>query len=463
MKAYRLSVNLKLGLVLFAGGIAIASLWYTNTLAEQLREREQSIIQLWATALAQIPKAAAQGSNNPYLPELRELDQFLQNGSLTDSNGEPLTPAEAANLRRAVVWAMGMPPASDLTFIQDAFLEPNAFGIPAILVDSTRTTPVIWQNVPVEVESLAGLTGADSSRVVQRLARLQAEMLGQHEPILIDLTYPSFDGGPPDRFVQYMLYGESELVKDLRRFPFVQLVFVALFVLLGYLTFSYVRRSEQSSLWVGMAKEAAHQLGTPISSLMGWLEVLRMPDSGQMAEQAALGEIEKDIARLERVTARFSDIGSLPRLEVQPVKPVVDAITEYMRQRLPTSGRTITLKSDIPDNLSAQLNPELFEWVIENLIKNALDAIDADQGSIEVTGKRFEDSIRLDVIDTGKGIDRRDLKHVFKPGYSTKKRGWGLGLSLAKRIVEDYHGGSLLLHASRPGEGTTFRIEIPAA
>lgn len=463
MKAYRLSVNLKLGLVVFASGIAIASLWYTNSLAEQLREREQSIIQLWATALAQIPKAAAQGSNNPYLPELRSLDQFLQAGTLTDGNGVRLTPAELANLRRAVVWAMGMPPASDLTFIQDAFLEPNAFGIPAILVDSSKTTPVIWQNVPVEVESLAGLTGPDSARTVQRLRKLQESMLEQHEPILIDLTYPSLDGGPPDRFVQYMLYGESELVQDLRRFPFVQLIFVALFVLIGYLTFSYVRRSEQTSLWVGMAKEAAHQLGTPISSLMGWLEVLRMPESEPMRERAALEEIEKDIARLERVTARFSDIGSLPRLEVQPLKPVVDTIVTYMRQRLPTQGRKITLTSEVPEGLNANLNPELFEWVIENLIKNALDAIDAPDGSIQVLARQFEDRIRIDVTDSGKGIDRRDAKHVFKPGYSTKKRGWGLGLSLAKRIVEDYHGGSLDLLASRPGEGSTFRIEVAVA
>lgn len=462
MKAYRMSVNLKLGLIVFAVAIAVASLWYTNSLAEQLREREQSIIELWAMALAQVPKAAAQGAANPYQDELRELDRVLQQGTLTGPGARPLSPAQRENLRRAVVWAQGMPPANDLTFILDAFLEPNAFGIPAILVDSSMSQAVIWRNVPVAFETLVGVTGPDSARAARTLARLQEEMRASHEPIPIDLTYPSFDGGPPSRLVQYMLYGESELVRDLRRFPFVQLLFVALFVLVGYLSFSYVRRSEQSSLWVGMAKEAAHQLGTPISSLMGWLEVLRMPEKDRSRDDAALGEIEKDIARLERVTARFSDIGSLPKLETQPVDPVVRSIAEYMRERLPSRGREIRLETHMESGLRAELNPELFEWVIENLIKNAMDAMEAGGGNITIRGRLFEGNVRIDVTDTGKGIDRRDLKHIFKPGYSTKKRGWGLGLSLAKRIVEDYHGGTLTLHASKPGEGSTFRIEIPA-
>lgn len=462
MKAYKLSVNLKLGLILFAVAIAVASLWYTNQLAESLREREQSIIELWALALAQVPKAAAQGAANPYQEELRELDRILQENGLTTDDGTPLTRLEREDLRRAVVWAQGMPPANDLTFILEAFLEPNAFDIPAILVDSTMSEAVIWRNVPVESESFLGVTGQDSTRLADRLQKLQLEMASQHTPIPIDLTYPTTGGGPPNRLVQYMLYGESELVKDLRRFPFVQLLFVALFVLMGYLGFSYVRRSEQSSLWVGMAKEAAHQLGTPISSLMGWLAVLRLPERTEAQEGAALGEIEKDIARLERVTARFSDIGSLPKLVVQPLRPVLDSIVGYMRQRIPSHGKGMSLTADIDAGLTANLNPELFEWVIENLIKNALDAMEKQGGAITLRASRFEDQIRIDVADSGRGIDRGNAKHVFKPGFSTKKRGWGLGLSLAKRIVEDYHGGSLTLLASRPGEGSTFRIEVPA-
>lgn len=455
-----MSVNLKLGLIVFAVAIAVASLWYTNSLAEQLREREQSIIELWAMALAQVPRAAAQGIN-PYEQELRDLNRLLATGEMMDAAGQPLSRTQRETLRRAVVWSQGMPPVNDLTFILEAFMEPD-FGIPHILVDSTDGSAIGWRNVPIEGASLTAMAPPDSARAATVLARLQRDMMAQHDPIRIDLSYGT-PTGETIQWVQYMLYGESALVRDLRRFPFVQLLFVALFVLVGYLSFSYVRRSEQSSLWVGMAKEAAHQLGTPISSLMGWLEVLRMPDVGREQEQTAFGEIEKDIARLERVTARFSDIGSLPKLEVQPVDPVVENIVGYMRHRLPTRGRAIQLTTDLDRGLRASLNPELFEWVIENLIKNAMDAIEGDKGAIQVRGRRFEDRIRVDVADTGKGIDRRDANHVFKPGYSTKKRGWGLGLSLAKRIVEDYHGGTLTLVASKPGEGSTFRIEIPAA
>jgi len=456
MKAYRLSVNLKLGLVVFAVLIAVSSLWYTNSLVEQLRDREQSIIELWTMALAQVPKAAQQGTVNPYRDELRMLDSLLLRGGLSGGADSPLSSTESEDLRRAVVWAEGMPRANDLTFILEAFLEPNAFDIPAILVDSTMSEALIWRNVPVEVESLFGVTREDSARAVRLLGRLVEEMKASHDPIPIDLTYPASDGGVPDRLVQYMLYGESELVRDLRRFPFVQLLFVSLFVLVGYLGFSYVRRSEQSSLWVGMAKEAAHQLGTPISSLMGWVEVLRLPGSAPDQEGAALAEIEKDITRLQRITARFSDIGSLPKLEVQPVAPVLESIVGYMRRRLPKGGKAVTIDVELQPGLEV-------EWVIENLVKNALDALGDAQGLIRVSSRRVEDRVLIEVSDSGKGIDRRDAKLIFKPGYSTKKRGWGLGLSLAKRIVEDYHGGTLSLEAFKAGTGATFRIDLAAA
>lgn len=461
MKAYRLSVNLKLGLIVFAVAIAVSSLWYTNALVQQLRQREASIIQLWALALAQVPKAAQQGSANPYIDEWRTLDRLLADGGLVDLDGQPLTREALDEYRRAVAWAQGMPPSSDLSFILDAFLEPNAFGIPAMLVDSTLQHPVIWRNVPIEEESLISLDSAHAAQVSKRLEEVRLKLLAEHEPIPIDVTFPSVGGGPSFRLVQFMLYGESNLVSDLRRFPLVQLLFVALFVLIGYVGFSYVRRSEQSSLWVGMAKEAAHQLGTPISSLMGWLEILRMPDRTGAQEQTALGEIGHDIDRLKRVTSRFSDIGSMPRLDRQPVDPVISSIVEYMRTRLPAQGRTVRIEADVEGGLHAHLNAELFEWVIENLFKNALDAIDGQNGLIRLTASRVDERIRIDVSDTGRGIERRAARLIFKPGYSTKKRGWGLGLSLAKRIVEDYHGGTLTLLQSRPGGGSTFRIELP--
>lgn len=461
MKAYRVSVNLKLGLIVFAVAIAVASLWYTNDLVDRLREREANIIQLWAMALAQVPKAAQQGALNPYTEEFRDLDQVLLSGGLSAGEGEPLSAERIDAFRRAVAWAEAMPPSSDLTFILDAFLEPNAFGIPAMLVDSSMQEPIIWRNLDVGAESIAELDSAEASKVMARLLEARDRLRAGHEPIPIDVTFPSTGGGPTFRLVQHMLYGESALVTDLRRFPFVQLLFVGLFVLVGYLGFSYVRKSEQSSLWVGMAKEAAHQLGTPISSLMGWLAVLRLPDRTTDQEETALDQIGHDIDRLKRVTSRFSDIGSLPRLQDQPLEPVIRAVFDYMEARLPSHRRSVELTAVVEGGLTAKLNAELFEWVIENLVKNALDAIESTEGEIRLSASKSDDVIRIDVRDTGKGIDRRNARLVFRPGYSTKKRGWGLGLSLAKRIVEDYHGGALILLQTRPGAGSTFRIELP--
>ncbi len=462
MKAYRVSVNLKLGLIAFAMAIAVASLWYTNDLVDRLREREASIIQLWAMALAQVPKAAQQGAQNPYMEELRGLDRALAGGEVPAGGGGALSREQVDAFRRAVAWAQGMPPSSDLTFILDAFLEPNAFGIPAMLVDSSMQEPVIWRNLDVGAESIAELDRDRAAEVMERLLQARDRLQAAHDPIPIDVTFPSTDGGPGFHLMQHMLYGESALVTDLRRFPFVQLLFVALFVLVGYLGFSYVRRSEQSSLWVGMAKEAAHQLGTPISSLMGWLAVLRLPDRTGEQEETALDQIGHDIDRLKRVTSRFSDIGSLPRLVRQPLEPVVRTVLDYMEARIPSHRRSVVLTAEVEDGMSALLNAELFEWVIENLVKNALDAIESTEGEIRLKASRAEDVIRIDVQDSGRGIDRRNARLVFRPGFSTKKRGWGLGLSLAKRIVEDYHGGTLVLLHSRPGAGSTFRIELPA-
>jgi len=197
---------------------------------------------------------------------------------------------------------------------------------------------------------------------------------------------------------------------------------------------------------------------------MGWLEYLRMRDSqkNETDHDETYQEIEKDIERLTRVAGRFSDIGSLPKLELQSVGLVIESTTDYMRRRLPQSGSAfIRLNVVSEPGLEAPLNAELFEWVIENLLKNALDAIESERGRIDVLASSFEDKIRIDVRDTGKGIDRRNWKNIFRPGFSTKKRGWGLGLSLAKRIVEDYHGGTLSLVQSKTGQGSTFRIELP--
>lgn len=450
MKAYRVSVTLKLGLVVFAVLIAVASLAYTQRLVQRLGEREQFIIRLWAAAQERVAETSLHV--NPYLGDFGVLERLVH------SPGSDIDTLTRERLREAIDWARGMPPAGDLTLASEILLQGH-FGVPAIIVDSALGRPVAWHNVGV-APSLDMLQPADSARAARRLLSRVDEMGRVHRPISIDLRSPD-DGTAQLR--QYVYYDESNLIKELRIFPYLQLIIVGLFVLVGYLGFSYVRRSEQRSLWVGMAKEAAHQLGTPISSLMGWTELMKTGALEATHQAQALEDMDEDIRRLQRVASRFSDIGSLPRLNVQEVGPVVQQIAEYMRKRMPRHARRITLETDVETDLRAPINEELFEWVVENLLKNALDAIEGEEGRITVVARRRDSTVVIDVEDTGKGIERRDFRNVFRPGYSTKKRGWGLGLSLAKRIVEDYHRGKLTLAQSRPGEGSTFRIEIPAA
>jgi hypothetical protein len=433
-----------------------------------LRQQETAIAKLWGQSLQQVFRVAQESATNPYQSEFRYLE------SAFDRTGaeSPLTELYAENLvdefRRAMSWARTMPSTGDLDFILNTFLEPNAFNIPAILVDSSLGKPTQWWNLDLdyqtysEVDSLSQVDSLASVKVNQRLSDMAIAMGERHDPIMIAVSYPAMDGIPPRRLVQTLYYGESELVQALRWFPFIQLGFVALFIGIAYLGFSYIRRSEQSSLWVGMAKEAAHQLGTPISSLMGWLEVLRLKEDSSNQELTAYDAIEQDIQRLSRVTSRFSDIGSLPKLETQSLDLVVGSVCEYMQARFPQQSGAVTLDVEIDPSIVLPLNTELFEWVIENLIKNALDALEGEPGTIQITGARENSVAVIDVRDTGKGIDRRNQKNVFKPGYSTKKRGWGLGLSLARRIVQEYHGGQLVLLSSKIGEGTVFRITLPA-
>ncbi len=452
MKAYRVSVNLKVGLIGFAMVIAVSSLWYTNSLVERLKEREFAMVEMWARALEELPVSAQAG--NTYRQEFRELETIVP--GLQPFVG--WSDAKLSRMVRSLAWAQGMPSGQSVSVILDAFLTPNAFTIPALVYDSTAGTYTIWNNLDVEETTFVGLDAEQRRDLENRLSIIQEDLEAQYDPIPIVVE---FDTDPPQRLVQKLYYGESDLVAALRWFPYVQLVFVGLFVVVGYLGFSYVRRSEQSSLWVGMAKEAAHQLGTPISSLMGWMEMLRLQPDPDGSIGQTVTEVEQDIARLNRVATRFSDIGSMPKLERRPLGPILEATTDYMRRRIPRKGAFLRMSVSVPPDLEAPVNAELFEWVIENLLKNAMDAMETERGRIDIVAAEHDGFARIDVTDTGKGIDRRQFRNIFRPGYSTKKRGWGLGLSLAKRIVEDYHGGTLTLHASRPGEGTTFRIRIP--
>lgn len=436
MTPYSSTVKLKLGLIVAAVIIALASLWYSNRLANRIHDRELDYVRLWTSAL-EYQYESQSSIINPHLETFVQLERVAREGAFDHL-------FERQSVVQAFRWARSMPPPGETIFVSNEIVIPNRFEVPTIVTDTTGEQIVSFRNTGLD--TLA--TAADSARIRE----LVSELDNQYEPLRIDMLIG------PYRLAQVVHYGESSLVKQLRLFPTIQLFFFGLFVFVGYMGFSHVRRNEQSNLWVGMAKEAAHQLGTPISSMLGWIEMLRLK-GGDTSQQVA-GELERDVQRLERVASRFSKIGSKPVLETTELAPVIRSVGDYIRQRISAESGP-DLKVEVPDGLKAPLNAELFEWVIENLLKNSLDAIDSDAGRILVTGRVEGAAVVVDVEDNGRGIELVNSKNVFRPGYSTKQRGWGLGLSLAKRIVEDYHGGVLSLASSKPGEGTIFRIKLP--
>ncbi|MGQ8337291.1 sensor histidine kinase [Sunxiuqinia sp. A32] len=255
----------------------------------------------------------------------------------------------------------------------------------------------------------------------------------------------------------YLYYRESSLLRNLRLFPIVQFAVIMLFITVSYLAFSASRKAEQNQVWVGMSKETAHQLGTPISSLMAWIELLKMQD----VKEEMITEFEKDINRLEKVTERFSKIGSAPELVTDDLRDVIKSSVSYLESRSPKKIKFV-LDFGQDHHYFAPHNVALFSWVIENLCKNAIDAIE-NEGVIGLHLSEKNGNIVLDISDNGKGIHKSLQKNIFRPGFTTKKRGWGLGLSLSKRIVENYHNGKIFIKQSELGRGTTFRIIIPKA
>ena len=333
----------------------------------------------------------------------------------------------------------------DLTFLFDNIIKPIDF--PVILTDKENHI-----NSKTDVRNVKIDTTLTQDQLNIYLDNLVAEMDKIHTPINITYT---------DTIVlQKVHYGDSELITQLKHYPYLQITIAALFIIIGYIGFSYIKRSEQSNIWVGMAKETAHQFGTPISSLMGWLEMLKLNYKQPDAVLDIAEEISSDVEKLNKITYRFSKIGAKPEIKNHMVFEEAKKVTEYFNRRLPQTGKSVELTVSGDQTLCAKINPELFEWVLENLVKNALDAIEIENGKINIeiiNGKR---GVEIEVSDNGKGIDLRRRQDVFRPGYSTKKRGWGLGLSLSKRIVEEYHGGKIFVKSSAPGDGTTFKIVL---
>jgi signal transduction histidine kinase len=268
-----------------------------------------------------------------------------------------------------------------------------------------------------------------------------------HAPITVELSkYPLI--------VNKYYYGKSKLLQEVQYYPLIQLLIVALFVITMLISISIRNKSTQNQVWAGMAKEAAHQLGTPLSSLQGWVELLKENNGNDKI----VNEMEKDIDRLKLVSDRFGKIGSTPQLEEINIYTQVENMVNYIKRRAPEKV-VFALNSQGIKEIPALINAPLFDWVIENLLKNALDAMEG-KGNIDVAIKNETASVLIDITDSGKGISKQHLGTIFNPGFSTKKRGWGLGLTLSKRIIEQYHKGELFVKNSEPGKGTTFRIVL---
>jgi len=331
----------------------------------------------------------------------------------------------------------------DYSFIFEQIIQRINF--PIIISNEKDSRPTAWKNV--------GIPPSDySEETIQKITSRMQSMDESTNPI--PLTYN-------DLVLGYIHYGDSKLIRELQWLPIIEILVVALFILIGYTGYQTIRRSEQRLIWVGMARETAHQLGTPISSLLGWIELLqaRIEDD---ETQSVITNMRQDVQRLEQVAARFSQISTETKLTPVNLQDVIAVVLKYIERRLPRTGKNVDLLIEGDTDMTVHMNSELISWTLENLIKNGIDAIDKKSGKITIRCESPDpETLNIDVIDTGKGIqDGKDRKNIFKPGYSTKKRGWGLGLSLAKRIVEEYHHGRLELVNSVPDEGTQIRISL---
>lgn len=315
-----------------------------------------------------------------------------------------------------------------------------------IIQNNENDVPIIETD---EKDSIIQFINLDSAKVANDGSYLTNKLKSfksQNEPIV--WTNPS------DSTKQNLYYyGESRLLTEVRYYPIVQLIIVGLFIIIMLLALRSSYRSVQNQVWAGMAKETAHQLGTPVSSLQGWVEMLKQnPDNSKIVP-----ELEKDVNRLQLVSDRFGKIGSSPQLEKHDIISQVTTMMDYMRKRAP--GKVNFSINTNDKEILARISPPLFDWVIENLLKNSLDAMEGT-GEIKITIENLPDKVNIDLKDTGKGIPLSMQQKVFKPGFTTKKRGWGLGLSLSKRIIQQYHKGEIFVKSSEPGKGTTFRIVL---
>ncbi len=467
----KLAKNEKIQVELWANAISRKAnlVKYTEGLFDNLRMKEKSYVYLWSEATKKLIYAGNNEDIDFYTGVIsgnKDIPVIVtdEDGNITASNNldpkyksiKKLTPSNQdvftnyppiivpyfkdqlnyIYYRNSNTYYQLKQTLEDLT---KSFLDEivnNNLSSPVIVMDSSRTHVIAY-------------SGYIDSTIVNDKIKLQntiKKMEQSKQPIVVNL---------PNKGTNYIFYDESPTLTRMRYFPVVFMSVIGLFLIISYILFSYSRKSEQSKVWAGMAKETAHQLGTPISSLMGWIEVMKM----NYPDEPAFVEMNKDIDRLRLVSERFSKIGSVPVLKDDNIIEIISGVIDYMQRRAPQKIKII-LQNDKNETIVTKLNSQLIIWVFENLIRNAVDAIGSNSGKIEIYVESNDYNIIIDIIDSGKGIPKSLQKDIFNPGYSTKTRGWGLGLSLSKRIIEEYHKGKIFVKNSAPNQGATFRIVL---
>lgn len=498
MNIYIRKQRWKLGLAFAALIIFIASFWYTNNLVKRISNDEKIKARVWAEAVqkrAQLirfanelfskikdeerkkaelyAEATKQLSNMSESAEYNFVLKVLQenttvpvilvndNGQMTPRNLDPARTADTSYLRNELNKMKEKYPPVEITYYKNYksylyYNDSKVFSDIQIVIDnllrsfrevavSTAETPVIFTDSS-RTRVIAKSEKVDTSKIntPEKLRQVLESLELQNTPIPIDFG---------EGHTSYIFYAESELLTKLKYYPYVQFGVIGLFLLIAYVLFSTARKAEQDQVWVGMSKETAHQLGTPLSSLMAWNEHLLSLG----VDPAIVTEMQQDVKRLNTITDRFSKIGSQPTLTNENINEVLTESIEYLKRR---TSKNVNIELKLPgETIYANLSRPLFEWVIENLIKNAVDAMDG-KGRITAEMWGVAEGLVINITDSGKGIARSKFTTVFEPGYTTKSRGWGLGLSLCKRIIEIYHKGKIYVFNSELNRGTTFRIEL---
>jgi len=413
MNIYSKKQRWKLALSLLAILICVASVFVTNKLVKELKSEETKKIEIWAQATKQLVNSSSQG------------DFSLAIKVVSENRNIPVILVDECD-----------------SILETRNIKYFSKSDSLVLADYEK---IRYDVNPFKKDSI---TTIKAQKLLNQYKLFLRETLNKMRESGDDPIEINFIGDK-----QWIYYADSELLNNLRYYPIYQLLFIFIFVFIGYMVFSSARKSEQNQVWAGMAKETAHQIATPLSSLMAWNELIKDDKNEDM-----VFEMKKDLDRLETIADRFSKIGSKPKLDKHEIVSVVDKSVKYLKSRLSENTEFVLENSE--RELYANINKTLLEWVIENICKNAVDAMQG-KGKIDISISQNNSTIQIIIKDSGKGIDKELISDIFKPGVTTKTRGWGLGLSLSKRIIEDYHKGKLFLLDSNPSDGTSFAIFLP--